>query len=122
MKKAVIGVPISLCLLLSACWNGGTGTETKTTTDQNCACDQFPFPAACSSKCEVGEATIESVNVTVAVRNGTQTELRTIPLSKLPAGQAAEKGAIFRTLLKKDMASPGNASKIVRLTEPTKAK
>ncbi len=73
-----------------------------------CACDQFPFPNACDSKCETGQVQIESVNAKdhtamILIRHGAQTESQTISLQSLPAGVPAERGASFTALLKKEV-------------------
>ena len=110
----------------------------QVTVTVTCACDEFPFPEACSSKCETGQVQIESVNakdrtVMIVIRHGALSESQTIPLDRLPAGVAAERGASFTALLKKEVTTasaatspaaasgPGSsvtlASKIVRFTK-----
>jgi hypothetical protein len=100
--------------------DGNKGAESNV----NCTCDVFPFPASCQSKCETGEATIESVNratntATVTIHRGGQTQQETISLSQLPPDEPAEKGAHFRTLYKKNAASP-NVPRIVRFARVAK--
>jgi hypothetical protein len=121
-----------LILLLSGCGNHtpasdsgqGSNKTTGSNPSLNCPCDEFPFPEACKSKCEVGEAVVDSVDVakrvaTVTIRRGGQTELKTIPFSALPISQPVEKGASFRTLFKTDASMP-NSHSIVRFTMPAK--
>ena len=80
-----------------------------------CACDQFPFPKACSSRCETGQVQIESVNAKnqtamIVIRHGAQSESQTIPLARLPVGVPAQRGASFTALLKKEVAEASAAT------------
>jgi hypothetical protein len=56
---------------------------------------------------------IKTRTAMVTIQHGTQTELRTIPLSELPTGLTPEKGTEFKLLLKKDRTAPSNL-RIVR--------
>ena len=135
MKQAQAACVLAMVLFLAACTGhtpvGATGADkppdsggSKTPISANCTCDEFPFPQACKSTCEVAETTIESVNLkeqtaTVTIHRGANMERKTIALSALPPGQPVERGARFTTLFKKDVAAPSNP-RIVRFTRVVK--
>jgi len=88
----------------------------------SCACDEFPFPAACQSECESGVATVQSVDLQnhtakLEIRRGDRIEEKTISLAELPAAKIPEKGTQFRVLSKKNPAL--NKPSVVRyIKEP----
>ena len=78
-----------------------------------CACDEFPFPQACKSTCEVGETIIQSVNAkdhtaSVTIRRGTQSQFKTVPLSALPQDRHLQTGERFTTYFKINTETPDN--------------
>lgn len=88
-----------------------------------CTCDEFPFPSACESQCESSLATVKSVDpknhtAVVEIRQGSQTEEKTISLAELPVSQVPEKGSQFRVLAKKDATAPKNPRIVRFVKEP----
>jgi hypothetical protein len=112
MKLVGVSAMLLLLSLVNSC-KKPIGQQTQVTT--TCACDEFPFPKACSSMCETGEVQIESVNAKeqtamIVIQHGALSERQTIPWNRLPVGVPAERGASFTALLKKEASAVGAAT------------
>lgn len=122
MNQAKVACLCVLLLPLGACGpNPGPspGDSVVQPVSETCTCEEFPFPAACKTQCDVGEAVVESVNMkertaVITVHRGAETQQKTVPLSSFSA--PVEKGATFTTLFKKETSAPGNP-RIVRFTK-----
>lgn len=111
MKLVSAGCVLLLISSMNSCRKQDPAQKQVAVT---CACDEFPFPSKCSSKCETGQVQIESVNAKdrtamIVIRHGAMSESQTIPLDRLPAGVPAERGATFTALLKKEVTAASAA-------------